>query len=281
MIYREAIKAAEKQLAAAGINTHDATLLMMELSDQKVHNLYLEYDQPVEEALLIDYQAKIIRLTTNEPLAQILGYEYFYGYRFLVNQDVLIPRPETEELVANVLAAYDEYYKGQKINLIDVGCGSGAIGITLKKEEPNLQIKASDISADAVKVAKENARALAADVEFLVGDMLNPFIDLGLKVDILVSNPPYIPSVETMESSVVDFEPHVALFGGTDGLKFYRLIFEKANQILKPQSILAFEMGYDQKENLTKLAREYFKSAKIEVLKDINGKNRMLFIYNR
>ena len=108
--------------------------------------------------------------------------------------------------------------------------------------------------------------------------MLEPYIEKGLKFDILVSNPPYIRSVEKVEASVYDYEPHVALFGGEDGLKFYREIFENAAKILNDKALAFFEMGYDQKENLSKLAREYFDDVDIRVYKDINGKDRMLML---
>ena len=108
--------------------------------------------------------------------------------------------------------------------------------------------------------------------------MLDPYIENNIKVDILVSNPPYIKANEILESSVIDYEPHVALFGGDDGLKFYREIFKKAKDVVKDNGMLFFEIGYDQKDNLTSLAREYFTKAYIEVFKDINGKDRMLFI---
>lgn len=129
-------------------------------------------------------------------------------------------------------------------------------------------------------MAKRNAENLQADVEFFVGDMCEPFIKRKIKVDILVSNPPYIPNEEEIEHSVKDFEPHLALFGGDDGCKFYRIIFERSKEMLKEKSMLAFEMGYDQKDRLTSLAKEYFPKSRIEVLKDMNGKNRMLFIFN-
>ena len=162
---------------------------------------------------------------------------------------------------------------------VDIGTGSGAIAISLKKEEPNLHMMATDISEKAVLVAKDNAQENEAIVSFLVGDMLQPLIERDIKVDILISNPPYIPKEEVMEDSVVNYEPHVALFGGEDGLKFYRVIFENAPQVLKEKAMMAFEMGYNQKEALSALAKSYFPEAKIEVMKDMNGKNRMLFVY--
>ncbi|MFR9254164.1 MAG: N5-glutamine methyltransferase family protein [Merdibacter sp.] len=130
---------------------------------------------------------------------------------------------------------------------IDVGTGSGRSRSPCAREA-HLQVTASDISEQAVAVARKNAADNAADVTFLTGDMLEPFIEAGIRCDILVSNPPYIPVHEQMEHSVVDFEPHVALFGGEDGLKFYREIFANAHRVIKEKAILAFEMGYDQGE---------------------------------
>ena len=279
MTYREVLRDAKKRCIENDIPEQSATLLMLELGGMESHNLYYEYDSEMDASLLEKYNIALERLLTQEPLAHILGYEWFYGYKFKVNEDVLIPRPETEELVANVLADYDEYFTNQKVTLIDVGTGSGAIAISLAKEESNLNVFASDISEEAIAVAKENATTIEANVEFLCGDMLQPFIEKGIKVDILVSNPPYIPSEEVMEKSVVDFEPHVALFGGSDGLKFYRMIFENAHKVLKERSMLAFEMGYNQKEAMEAEARKYFPNARMETVKDINGKNRMFFIY--
>ena len=279
MTYREVLRDAKKRCIENDIPEQSATLLMLELGGMESHNLYYEYDSEMDASLLEKYNIALERLLTQEPLAHILGYEWFYGYKFKVNEDVLIPRPETEELVANVLADYDEYFTNQKVTLIDVGTGSGAIAISLAKEESNLNVFASDISEEAIAVAKENATTIEANVEFLCGDMLQPFIEKGIKVDILVSNPPYIPSEEVMEKSVVDFEAHVALFGGSDGLKFYRMIFENAHKVLKERSMLAFEMGYNQKEAMEAEARKYFPNARMETVKDINGKNRMFFIY--
>lgn len=280
MTYREVLKIAQEQCEKEGIIAQSAVFLLLELSEMESHNLYYEYDNEMDDELNKRFQEALQRLLKQEPLQHILGYEYFYGYKFKVNEDVLIPRPETEELVANVLADYDEYFHGQKVCAIDVGSGSGAIAISLKKEEDNLQMYASDISEKAVVVAKENAQALGVDVTFLVGDMLQPFIDENIKVDILVSNPPYIPVEEQMEKSVVDFEPHVALFGGEDGLKFYRMIFENAHKVIKEKAILAFEMGYNQKEAMEEEARKYFPTDRMETVKDLNGKNRMFFIYH-
>lgn len=251
---------------------------LFELCNDENINLYLEKDNEARKSIVDKYESGVKRLIEGEPLNYVLGYSYFYGYRLKVDEAVLIPRFETEELVGRVLSGYDEYFKDQKINLADVGTGSGAIAIALKKEEDNLNVYASDISKEALEVAILNAQNNQADIRFFEGSMLKPLIENNIKLDILVSNPPYIRNDEVVEHSVRDYEPNVALFGGDDGLKFYRMIFEDAHKVLKERSMMFFEMGYDQKENLTTLAREFFPLADINVYKDINNKDRMLVI---
>lgn len=277
--YRKVLQQARQRLYEAGQGEQAAQLLMLELANMEAHNLYMEYDEPVDPGLLTRFEEGICRMEKGEPLGHVLGFEWFYGYRFTVNEDVLIPRPETEELVANILAGYDEHFGGQPAEAVDIGTGSGAIAIALAKEEPGIHVTASDISEAAIRVARQNALDLDANVDFLIGDMVEPFIEKGICADILISNPPYIPAHEQMEHSVVDYEPHVALFGGEDGLHFYRRIFARAHLILKERAMMAFEMGYDQGERLSALAASYFPQARIEVLKDLSGKNRMLFVY--
>ena len=140
-------------------------------------------------------------------------------------------------------------------------------------------MKASDISEEALLVAKENANINEAEVEFVCGDMLKPFIERGDKFDVLVCNPPYIPEEEEMEDSVVDYEPNIALFGGDDGLKFYREVFRDCKKVLKDKAFMAFEMGWKQKEAMSALVKEYLGEVDFEIIKDMNGKDRMLFVY--
>ena len=278
--YRQVLREAKERLYAAGQGEQAAQLLMLELANLEAHNLYMEYDEEVPQDLLEAFEAGIRRMEQGEPLGHVLGFEWFYGYRFKVNPDVLIPRPETEELVANILAAYDECFDGQDVDVIDVGTGSGGIALDQRQEGAQKQVTDSPRRKQAVAGATKKAADNAADVTFLTGDMLEPFIEAGIRCDILVSNPPYIPVHEQMEHSVVDFEPHVALFGGEDGLKFYREIFANAHRVIKEKAILAFEMGYDQGERLRALAKEHFPDARVEIIKDLSGKNRMLFVYH-
>lgn len=215
-------------------------------------------------------------LNHNKPIQYLVGYITFYGYDFIVNEDVLIPRFETEELVENILYRYDKYFKGQDLDVIDIGTGSGAIAISLAKEESHLHLTATDISSKALAVAKANANKLDVDITFLEGDMLEP---LTKKYDILVSNPPYIPQDENVDSLVKDNEPNIALFGGNDGLKFYRIILENAKKNLKDRAMICFEHAYDKKKEIEELAKLNFPTAKVETIKDLEGKDRMTFIY--
>ena len=276
--YNQLIHKYSKQLEQKGLSLETSKAFLFELCNEYNVNLYLDMDNEVIDIINTRFEDGINRILNDEPMNYVLGYSYFYGYKFVVNKDVLIPRPETEELVCLILRKYDEYFKGQKINICDVGTGSGAIAISLAKEESNLNVYASDISNEAIEVAKLNAKNNDVNINFMCGSMLDPYIENNIKVDILVSNPPYIKQDEVLEASVVDYEPHVALFGGQDGLKFYREIFENAHKIINEKGMLFFEIGYDQKENLTSLAKQYFENAHIEVFKDINGKDRMLFV---
>lgn len=279
MTYRDLIHQGQRRLFDAGQGDQAAQLLMAELCRQKNINLYLEMEEEADADLASLYLKDIALMEEGKPLSYVLGYESFYGYDFIVNEDVLIPRPETEELVGLVLGLFDDYFPDRdKVSVFDVATGSGAIGITLNLEEPKMDVTASDISEKALVVAEKNNEKLQANVKFICGNMLDPFIERNLHCDILVCNPPYIPSSEQMEHSVVDYEPHVALFGGDDGLKFYRDVFEKAPQVLNPKSFLAFEMGYNQGKALSSLAKEHFPNGKVTVHKDMSGKDRMLTI---
>ena len=276
--YNQLIHQYKKIFVEKGLSPELVKAFLFELCNDHQVNLYLDIDNKVDAEIMEEFSRGIVRLMNNEPMNYVLGYSYFYGYRMIVNQDVLIPRPETEELVGLILSQYDAFFKGQKISICDVGTGSGAIAIALKKEEPNLQVYASDISEKALETARKNAGINDCDITFLSGSMLEPYIEKNIKVNILVSNPPYIKTVEKIESSVYDFEPHVALFGGDDGLKFYREIFSRADEILEENALAFFEMGYDQKDALTKLVQGFFPDAEVSVFKDINGKDRMLMI---
>lgn len=277
---RQLIKEAENRLDDEHKDVNVAKVLFYHLAHKEPHELYLMMNEEVDEDLEQSFLQGMEQYYQGTPIQYIKGYETFFGRDFKVNEDVLIPRYETEELVENILYRIDDYfYDYQEIKLCDVGTGSGAIAITLALEEPRLKVIATDISKDALKVAKENAQALCANVEFRAGDLLQPLLDTNEKVDIFVSNPPYIPNDQQIEAMVKDNEPHVALFGGNDGLYFYRKIFKEVKPLLNDRSLLAFEMGFDQRELMEEAIHEFFGDYPFEIIKDMNGKDRMLFIY--
>lgn len=278
--FADSVRKYEKLCEAVDVPAETVMAYLVELSQRERYDLYLHYDEEMPEELEKEFDAGMARILKQEPMEHVLGYSWFYGYKFIVNEDVLIPRPETEELCANVLARMDQFFGDyDAIECADVGTGSGDIAIVLEKEEPKVHMTATDISEEALVTARKNAQNNQADIEFLAGDMLKPLIDHHKKLDVLVSNPPYIPSEEKMETSVIDYEPHVALFGGDDGLKFYREIFKDCRKVLKDKSFMAFEMGWDQRERMSALVKELLPEATFEILKDINGKDRMLFVY--
>lgn len=277
---KELIKLAESKLDEEHKDVNVAKVLFYHLANKQPHELYLMYDEEVDQDLESRFLAGMEEYYQGKPIQYIKGVETFFGRDFKVNENVLIPRYETEELVENILYRIDDYFANyDSITLCDVGTGSGAIATSLALEEKRLNVYATDISSEAVEVAKANAQALEAKVEFMVGDMLEPLLEKGIKVDIFVSNPPYIPQEQEIEAMVKDNEPHVALFGGNDGLYFYRKIFQGVNALLNDRALLAFEMGFDQRELMEIALQEYFPDDPHEIIKDINGKDRMLFIY--
>ncbi len=278
---KQLIKEAESHLDDEHKDVNVAKVLFYHLAKKEPHELYLMMDEEVDPELEKQFLAGMEEYYHGKPIQYIKGYETFFGRDFDVNEDVLIPRYETEELVENILYRIDDYFGDyQDIHLCDVGTGSGAIAITLALEEPRLKVIATDISDDALTVAKHNAKKLGANIEFRSGDMLDPLLKTNEKVDIFVSNPPYIPNDQEIEAMVKDNEPHVALFGGNDGLYFYRKIFNEVKPLLNDRSLLAFEMGFDQRELMEEAIHQFFGDVPFEIIKDINGKDRMLFIYH-
>ena len=280
MLVRELLRQTEDMLDESSKDCNVAKVLFYHLSNKEPHELYLMMNEEVEPELEEAFNAGIKRYMDGEPIQYIKGVETFFSRDFIVNEKVLIPRYETEELVENILYKIDDYFEDyQTIELCDVGTGSGAIAISLDLEEERTHVYATDISEEALEVAKENAKRLGSHVTFYQGDMCQPLLDQNIKVDIFVSNPPYIPVNQEIENVVKDNEPHVALFGGNDGLYFYRKIFETVKPLLKDKALLAFEMGYDQKEIMEEAVQHYFPNTPYEILKDMSGKDRMLFIY--
>ncbi|HDX9577499.1 TPA: peptide chain release factor N(5)-glutamine methyltransferase [Bacillus pseudomycoides] len=213
------------------------------------------------------------------PVQYLIGYEMFYGRPFFVNEEVLIPRPETEELVLGVLTRIRRKFEDKDVHVADIGTGSGAISITLALENPRLHVYTVDIATESIEVARKNAEKLEANVTFYHGDLLSPFQETKQKLDVVVSNPPYIPEEDWrgLSSVVKEHEPKRALVGGEDGLDFYRRFMEELPKVLQEEAIVAFEVGVGQGEDVCALLKETFPHAHVEVVFDINGKDRMVF----
>lgn len=218
---------------------------------------------------------------TGVPVQHLTGIEAFYGRSFRVNEHVLIPRPETEELVQAVIERLSS--DGQSVRIADIGTGSGVIAITLALELNNAQVFATDISEAALQVARQNAEKLHADVTFCQGDFLSPFIHAQKPFDIIVSNPPYIAKSEASELSdtVRDFDPEMALFADGNGMAAYHQIIRQMKEIpLTQKSFLAFEIGYQQGNLVKEQIQHVFPDSKVEIKQDINGKDRIVLAGN-
>ena len=278
MKYKQFIKINKEKALENNKEEAAVILLLQKILDVNSSKLFMMLEDEISEEKQKEFDLIFDKyLYENKPIQYLIGTSNFYGYDFIVNENVLIPRFETEELVDNILFRYDKYFKNKEIDVCDLATGSGCIAITLAKEEKNMHVIATDISFEALDVARKNNEKLGTNVKFLQGDMLKPLE--GKKFDIFVSNPPYIPEAEEVMDLVKDNEPNIALFGGSDGMKFYRIILSGVKPLLKDKAIIAFEHGYDKKEEMIKLANTYFPNSKVEVLKDLENKDRMTFIY--
>ncbi|TSD66596.1 peptide chain release factor N(5)-glutamine methyltransferase [Inquilinus sp. KBS0705] len=232
---------------------------------------------PGEQEKLINI---LVELKTGKPVQYILGSTGFYGLNFLVNPAVLIPRPETEELVEWVLLSRKSKVESQKsLSILDIGTGSGCIAISLKKNLPEAAVSAIDISADALHTAKQNSVINDVVVEFIEIDILNPTPDIQhSKFDIIVSNPPYVTLEDKtqMHQNVTGFEPHTALFvPEQDPLIFYKAIADFALNHLNPNGLLFFEINENfGAETVELLSNKTF--INIELRKDMSGRDRMI-----
>ena len=252
-------------------------MYMLDESPQLFSNSFSEQMSKENEEKYFSLIEKHIK--EDVPLSHLVGFEYFYDRKFKVTKDVLSPRMETEELIYRVV----EYVKSTKKNnlkILDLCTGSGIIAITLKKElsQFSIDVVASDISEEAIKVAKENAQVHDATIKFIQSDIFDNIAD---KFDIIISNPPYIDRKDevTMQDNVLKYDPHLALFAEEEGMYFYRKIIEQANDYLNENGVIFFEIGYDQKDKIIKLADLNGYSA--EVYKDINGRDRMAFLVRK
>ena len=265
----------------------DAQELYCYLTGLDKVSLFLKAEEEVDLETEEKYMELIRKRAERIPLQHITGVQEFMGYTFRVNPHVLIPRQDTETLVTEAAKtiqstpreklSFFEKLKGRKEwDVLDLCCGSGAVGISLAKICSNVKVTATDISAEAVETAEANAEDLRVKVRFLTGDMFEPV--KGRKFDMIVSNPPYIRTnmISILQEEVKDHEPLNALDGGRDGLDFYRTIVEKAADFLKPEGFLLMEIGHDQGEDLRKMLKDSGKYSPAAVIKDLPGRDRVV-----
>ena len=255
-----------------------AKMLLSSYLDVNPLELLTILDKEVDSDIEKLYKSSLEALKENKPIQYVIGNVNFYGLKFIVNKNVLIPRFETEELVEQVVE-YAKNLNKDKIKILDLGCGSGAIGLTLKSILKDSEVTLIDISKEALEVAKLNANNLNLDVTLIESDWLSN-VKLE-KYDIIVSNPPYIRTDEEIEEIVRDNEPSLALYGGVDGLDCYRKILANIKPYLNDKFLIAFEIGESQKEEIYDIVNKYLYDVEITCKKDLYGRNRMIFVRNK
>ncbi len=242
-------------------------------------DLLKHFDEQIKDENVLNIQIK--RLTSGEPLQYILGYAYFVNSNYKVNPDVLIPRQETEQLAVSTMTKIVKLFgRDPKIKIVDIGTGSGILGIYLKEYFPKSTVICTDISSKALEIAKINAKDHHVEIEFKKGNMLEP-ISNESNISVIVSNPPYIRSKESVAEQTLKYEPHLALFADP-AIKYYKEILTSIDkQLLNDNKFLiAFEIGEDMEEELTDLLETNYSGLLYSFDKDMYGKTRFLYIIN-
>jgi release factor glutamine methyltransferase len=273
------IRWADERFKKEGIPTPrlDAEVLLAETLGLDRVGLYTHFDQPLQPEELARFKQLILRRLQREPVAYILGRREFWSLPLRVTPDVLIPRPETETLMAEALKIASQL-NGKHFRILEIGTGSGAISIALAKEVPHSIVVATDLSSRALAVAEENARKNGVDeqIRFLQGDLFHP-VQKGESFDLIVTNPPYIPRQQfpSLMPEVRDHEPRIALDGGKDGLDFFRRALPAVNEYLRPGAWFLAEMGAGQDSQVLKIAEKNPDLDSFGFAKDLGGINRV------
>ncbi len=275
MNYAETISQLEKQLQEIGEDPENLAYVFRELKGWSLLDFILHQNKDVsaqDQALIEDIMSQ---LKEHRSPQYITGKAYFRDLELAVDERVLIPRPETEELVDLVLKENSK----AGLQVLDIGTGSGAIAISLKSARPDWHVTASDISSEALQLAKENSEKNQASLDFIESDVFN---QISGKFDVIISNPPYIAYDDEDEVgvNVLASEPHLALFADEDGFAIYRSIIEGASSHLTENGKLYFEIGYKQGDGMRRLLAQHFPEKRVRVLQDIFGKDRMVVMDN-
>ena len=252
-----------------------AKILLAEILNKNPLELLTCLDEIVPIDKIELYKKEVLALEEGKPLQYVIGYVNFYGNKFYVDERVLIPRFETEELVENTIKYVNEYFT-EPVDIIDLGTGSGVIGLTLENKLSPNSVDLIDISKEALEVTEKNKNNLNSKANLLQSDF---FDNINKKYDVIISNPPYIKTNEEIEDIVKDNEPHLALYAGDNGLDCYEKILKDISNHMKDKCLIAFEIGYEQREDIINLINKYLDNVRIEVKKDLSEKDRMIFIF--
>lgn len=272
----EALNGASSFLVDKGRDENAARLLLQHVLETNYSGLMMRMHEELKADKFLQFKQMVERHAEGEPVQYIIGYEEFYGRKFYVDESVLIPRPETEELIVCASEHIRNMFKGKPIQLADIGTGSGAIAVTMKLEHPEASVLATDLMEPALKTATRNAAELGAELEFALGNLTEPLV--GRKWDVVLSNPPYIAFDEAADMSdvVLAHEPHTALFAEEQGLILYRQLAEQLPPLMNVPGFIAVEIGYMQGKAVKSFFENSFPNAKVSILKDINGKDRIV-----
>ena len=265
----------EQELVAGGEEAESLSFVYRALNDLSFTDFVLKLRAEVSQEDRDQLKAIHEQLLAHKPAQYIIGSSDFHGLTLKVDERVLIPRPETEELVELILSENPE----KSLSVLDIGTGSGAIALALANSRPDWQITASDLSQDALALAAENAQSCGLNLTFVQSDC---FDAISGKFDIIVSNPPYISEADKDEVglNVLVSEPHMALFAEEDGYAVYRKIAEQAEEHLTEKGKIYLEIGYKQGVGVKELFKKYFPQKRIRVLQDQFGKDRMVAMDN-
>ena len=263
----------EEELIRQGEEAESLSFVYRSLKNLSFTDFVFALQQEVMEEEEVFVKGIFQQLATHKPAQYIIGQADFYGMQLKVDERVLIPRPETEELVELILAENPE----TNLSVLDIGTGSGAIALALAKNRPDWSVTAADISQDALDLASENAKNQKFNIFFKKSDC---FAEISEKYDIIVSNPPYISREDESEVglNVLYSEPHLALFAAEDGLAIYRRIAEDATYYLKDGGKIYLEIGYKQGQSVPELFSKHLPEKRVRTLKDQFGQDRMVVV---
>ena len=259
------------------VNSDHAKMLLAALLNKNPLELLTCLDEIVADDVVEKYKSQIALLKVDKPVQYVIGKANFYGNDYIVNEHTLIPRFETEELVEKTLIYINKLFPNKNLKLIDLGTGTGCIGITIKKHLPLANVTLVDIDPNTLEITKENAKKLNVDVNIIESNYWENITD---KFDIIISNPPYIKLNEKIETIVSKNEPKLALYAGIDGLDAYREILRNIKSHLNNSYLIAFEIGCTQKNDIENLILEVLKDVTIESYQDLQGRDRMIFAYH-